>query len=104
MATVIANCSVVDAVREEPLADAALWIEGNRIRSIGAFEETVGAAESSGEVEVVDLDGTFVMPGLMNMHVHFGLVLPGMTQLYSEGAAARTLRMAANARAALEVG
>jgi imidazolonepropionase-like amidohydrolase len=104
MAIVIANCSVVDAGRDEPLSDVALWIDGNRIRAIGPFEDVARAAEQDGGLEVIDLDGAFVMPGLMNMHVHFGLVRPGMTHLYAESDSARALRMAANAKAALDAG
>src|SRR4051794_41512569 len=40
----------------------------------------------------------------MNMHVHLGLVLPGMTHLVGEVPAARALRMAANARETLHAG
>lgn len=104
VAIVLSNCSVVDAVRREALHDAAVWVEEGRIRAVGDFEETVRAAEAGGEVQVIDLDGAHVMPGLMNMHVHLGLVLPGMTHLYTEADAARSLRMAANAKAALEAG
>jgi imidazolonepropionase-like amidohydrolase len=104
VATVLANCSVVDAMRDEPDHDVALWIDDARIRAIGDFKETVRAAEAGGPFSIVDLDGATVLPGLMNMHVHFGLVLPGMTHLYDESDAARVLRMAANAKAALESG
>jgi len=52
------------------------------------------------------LPGKWLMPGLMNMHVHFGLVLPGKMQ---EDAANETdgglaLRMLANARRSLLAG
>lgn len=104
MATVLANCAVVDALQEQPLSDAGVWIDGNRIAAVGPVDCVLSEAKQAGSVNVVDLDGAHVMPGLMNMHVHFGLALPGQTEFLSEGVAARVLRMAANARAALAAG
>jgi imidazolonepropionase-like amidohydrolase len=47
-----------------------------------------------------------VLPGIVNLHVHFGLVLPGkeLERLRDESHAALALRMAANARATLAAG
>ena len=104
MAIVLTNCAVVDALREQPLADAGVWIDGGRIAAVGPVDEVLAEAERAMPVDVLDLEGAHVIPGLMNMHVHFGLALPGQTAFLSEGVAARTLRMAANARAALEAG
>ena len=54
----------------------------------------------------IDLGGRYVSPGLINCHVHFGLVLPGTAgdALRGESDAARALRMAANARQTLQIG
>jgi imidazolonepropionase-like amidohydrolase len=48
----------------------------------------------------------WLLPGLMNMHVHFGLVLPGAAgaELADETEAELALRMAAAARASLRGG
>ena len=104
MATVLTNCAVVDALREQPLRDAGVWIDGNRIVAVGPVDDTLAEAEKAGPIESLDLGGAHVTPGLMNMHVHLGLALPGQIAFLSEGVAERTLRMAANARAALEAG
>ena len=55
---------------------------------------------------MVDLDGAFVAPGLINMHVHLGLALPGPTGEASAaaGPAERVLRMADAARRTLRAG
>jgi imidazolonepropionase-like amidohydrolase len=51
---------------EAPLTEQTITIEGNRITRIDA-----GFAEpENDEVRVVDLSDKFVLPGLMDMHVH----------------------------------
>jgi imidazolonepropionase-like amidohydrolase len=97
----LVNCSVVDPVDDSPHPDGAVMIEDGRIAAAGHVDDVVAAA---GDVETWDLGGAYLLPGLMNMHVHLGLVLPGMTDLHQEDQAARALRMAANAREALHVG
>ena len=50
--------------------------------------------------------GKWIAPGLMNMHTHYGLVLPGRAgaELANESEASLALRMAANARMSLMSG
>src|SRR3954454_4862385 len=97
MATLLTNCSVVDGVSDAPLEGASVLVEGASIRAIGRG--------LSAEREI-DLGGAYVMAGLANMHVHFGLILPGIDgdRLAGETEAALALRMAQNARATLHAG
>ncbi|HEY1298609.1 MAG TPA: amidohydrolase family protein [Chloroflexota bacterium] len=55
---------------------------------------------------MIDLHGMAAFPGLINLHVHYGLVLPGALQAryQDESVAALAYRMAANARQALQAG
>lgn len=55
---------------------------------------------------IVPVDGRWLIPGLMNMHVHFGLKLPGTAgaELQNETDAQQALRMAHNARLSLRAG
>ena len=101
--TVLANCSVVDVVSGSVTPRSGVWIDGNRIAGIGPVEELTRQAN---EADVVDLAGAHVLPGLINMHVHFGLTLPGPDQyrMQLESDAALALRMARNAREALLAG
>jgi imidazolonepropionase-like amidohydrolase len=69
------NCSVVDARRDEPLHGAGVLVEGERITAVGP-EAAVRPAVPAGTPEV-DLGGRFLSPGLVNMHTHLGLSLPG---------------------------
>lgn len=70
------NCSVVDATRSEALRDAAVWVSGNTIAAVGPDAE-VRAALGDRRHQVIDLGGRFVSPGLINMHTHLSLSLPG---------------------------
>src|SRR5262245_11277262 len=100
MATLLHNCSVVDGVSDTPLADAGVLVDGGLIRAVGARADLPRADRE------IDLGGAHVMAGLANMHVHFGLILPGVEgdRMVNETEAALALRMAQNARDALQAG
>ena len=97
------GCSVVDATRDTPLQGAAVWVQGDRIEAVGP-EADVRARLTDGNHREIDLGGRYVSPGLINMHTHLSLSLPGprgaevrqMTPaqlaLHMAGGAARTLR------------
>src|SRR3954451_5442907 len=99
--TLLLNCTLVDPLDDAPWPGGAVLVEDGRIAAAGDREDVVAAA---GDAEAWDLGGAYLLPGLMNMHVHLGLVLPGMTDLVGEVPAARALRMAENARATLRAG
>jgi imidazolonepropionase-like amidohydrolase len=101
--TVLTNCSVVDVLSGSVTPGSGVWIDGNRIAGIGPVDELTQRANAA---KLVDLAGAHVLPGLVNMHVHFGLTLPGPDQyrMQLESGAALALRMARNAREALLAG
>lgn len=94
--------SVVNLDGGPPLRDAIVLIEGEKIVAIGKS----GEVDVSPDAERVDVGGTWLVPGLMNMHVHLGLKLPGkMTaELANETEGELTLRMAQSARESLQAG
>lgn len=92
---VIVNCTVTDAraggcvptdpafpdrtarapaAAEGRITDAAVWIRDDRIAAAGPRERILGRV---GEATVLDLGGAHVTPGLVNMHTHLSLSLPG---------------------------
>jgi imidazolonepropionase-like amidohydrolase len=94
--------TVIDLDGRSNVRNAVVIVEDERITSIGAR----GDVEVPGNAEVIDASGKWLIPGLMNMHVHLGLVLPGKmaTELANETEGALTLRMAAAARESLDAG
>jgi imidazolonepropionase-like amidohydrolase len=102
---VLVNCAVVDATSDHARLDQAIWVRGGHIEAVGPVDDVL-AVSGTDEPEVIDLAGAHVAPGLINMHVHLGLKLPGSesARLANETDAALALRMAANARTALLAG
>ena len=100
--SVIVGGTVVDLEGEAPIENAVILVEGERIAAIGAS----GDVKIPDGAEQIDAKGTWLIPGLMNMHVHLGLVLPGKmkAELHNESEAALALRMAMNARESLQAG
>lgn len=76
MKTILTNCTLIDGNGGEPLADAALLIDGNQITAVGSRSEVVVNGEATNGAAVLDMGGRTVMPGLFNLHVHLSLVYP----------------------------
>jgi imidazolonepropionase-like amidohydrolase len=100
--TAIVGASLVNLETGASLANAVVLVQGDRILEVGP----AAAIKVSPHAQVIRGDGTWLLPGLMNMHVHLGLVLPGRqgAELANESEAALALRMAANARESLLAG
>jgi len=79
--------------------NAVVLIDGERITQVGA----VGAVIVPPNARVISMKGKWLIPGLMNMHVHLGLRLPGAAgaTLANETDPQQVLRMASNARLSL---
>ena len=97
--TAVVGGTVVDLDGNAPIENAVILVEGERIAAIGV----AGSVEIPDGAEQIDVNGAWLIPGLMNVHVHLGLILPGKmkAELANESEAALALRMAANARASL---
>lgn len=67
----LTNLRLVDGLDPEPREGLALVIDG------GIIADVVAEASVPASGEAIDLGGAFVMPGLVNMHNHFSLSLPG---------------------------
>lgn len=98
----ITGGNVVDVKSGTPIRNAVVVIEGNRIASFGP----AGKVSIPAGAERIDATGKWLIPGLMNMHVHLGLALPGRegADLAGESDADLVLRMATNARKSLHAG
>lgn len=100
--TAIVGGAVVNLEGNAPLKGAVILVEDERIVAIGK----AGSVEVPEDADIIDAGGAWLIPGLMNMHVHLGLILPGkmMAELANESEAALALRMAVVARESLQAG
>jgi imidazolonepropionase-like amidohydrolase len=98
----IVGATVVDLEGKSPIEDAVVLIKGERITAVGSADTVTVPSDT----EVINARGKWLIPGLMNMHVHLGLKLPGKlaAELANETEGELTLRMAANARMVLMAG
>ncbi|MDB6010922.1 MAG: amidohydrolase [Gammaproteobacteria bacterium] len=95
----IVGATVVDVTNGHSIPNAVLVIEGERIAAVGP----ASAVSVPAGADVIHADGKWLLPGLMNMHVHLGLKLPGAAgdSLTNETDVEEVLRMAGNARLSL---
>ncbi|QOR70962.1 amidohydrolase family protein [Ruania alkalisoli] len=106
---VLTNCATWDGSSATTQTGQAIVIGADgTIEAIGAQAEVLaGLGEHGTNVPAqVDLGGAVVVPGLVNMHVHLGLGLPGPMQdaLHGASDAELVLLMAGNAREVLHAG
>src|SRR4029450_130881 len=96
------GASVVNLNGGSALQDAVVVIDGDRITAVGPAANTPVPQGA----DVIRATGMWISPGLMNMHTHYGLVLPGRAgaELANESDAALALRVAADARTGVSTG
>jgi imidazolonepropionase-like amidohydrolase len=95
----LVGATVIDVDSGAATPNAVVIIEGQRIKAIGS----AALVKLPAGARIVAMPGKWLIPGLMNMHVHLGLKLPGAAgaALADETDPAETLRMASNARLSL---
>jgi imidazolonepropionase-like amidohydrolase len=64
----ITNGILIDGTGSDPIPDAVILIENGLITSVGT-DSSVGIPEGA---ELIDIRGSYVLPGFMNTHVHGG--------------------------------
>ena len=74
--TIFRNVRVLDALKGELGAATDVVVRGNRIAAIGP------SAKAAPGAKVIDGKGRTLMPGLIDVHVHFGFGSLLLTQLY----------------------
>jgi imidazolonepropionase-like amidohydrolase len=97
--TALVGGTIVDVDSGRETADATILVRDGRIAAAGP---SAGIAIPPG-TKIVSVKGKWLIPGLMNMHVHLGLKLPGAAgaALVGETDPQEVLRMAGNARKSL---
>ena len=66
VAKLIRNGTLIDGTGIEPIADGGVLIENGKIVAAGAF----ASLPNRGDVEEIDAQGGYILPGLIDTHVH----------------------------------
>lgn len=101
---IITEAMIVDVSAGTSTA-GAVWVRDGVIERVGGADELRSAASGDQTAEI-SLGGAYVVPGLMNMHTHFSLALPGErgARIASLDEAGIALYMADGARRTLHAG
>lgn len=65
---IINNVTIIDGNGSEPKTNMAITVEFGIIKKI----ENSKIIQFKKDIQVIDLDGMYVMPGLIDAHIHFG--------------------------------
>ncbi|NKF22607.1 amidohydrolase family protein [Solimonas sp. C16B3] len=98
----LTGATVIDVLSGKPIEHATVLIDSDRIAAVGPADQV----EIPADAKRIDMSGQYLIPGLLNCHVHLGLKLPGAAgaALINESDADQVLRMAENARKSLYSG
>jgi len=68
---VLKNFTLIDGTGRPPVAHAAMTIDDGRILWVGPLTQL----KTDASTQVIDLQGKYVMPGIINLHVHLGATI-----------------------------
>ncbi len=106
---VIRNGTLIDGTGEPASGNDAVVIDGSRITSVGQLPADLNL-EDTGSVEIIDAEGKWIMPGLIDGHCHLSFGFPTVsTHKYPSGRGTTspgfsTIRAARNAQTVLRSG
>jgi imidazolonepropionase-like amidohydrolase len=63
----LVGATVFDATGAPPIADAVVVVDGDRIAAVGPRDQVT----IPDDAEIIDVSGRFVVPGLVDPHIHF---------------------------------
>ena len=75
-AVLIKGATLIDGTDNPPMSDTDIWLEGDRIRQIGQLKNVVLPSGT----QIIEAEGKYVIPGLIDMHVHYDK--PWLHRLY----------------------
>jgi len=102
MRTILTNCTVIDCTGKPPMKDMTVIIENDKIAELKAEMHSQAAGEGE---RVFDLEGGYVLPGLWDVHVHLGDLIPDPKHLLeTESPIDYAIRAGRNAMDALRAG
>jgi imidazolonepropionase-like amidohydrolase len=104
---VVKAARLLDVRKGSYVENAAIWIDGERIKEVGSASEIVAHAPK--DAKVVDLGQDTILPGLIDCHTHIMARIPRgpdgyIVTLATKSEAFRALEGAYDARITLEAG
>jgi len=72
----IKGATLIDGTNHSPLSNTDILLEGGRIRQIGQLENVALPSDA----QIIEAEGKYVIPGLIDMHVHYDK--PWLHRLY----------------------
>ncbi len=100
--TILTNCNVIDCTGNPIMEDMTIVITGNRITEISEGEYTGGEDPYT---RILDLNGSYVLPGFWNMHSHLSDLHPDVNNILgTEPVLPAAIRSGRNAMDALKRG
>jgi imidazolonepropionase-like amidohydrolase len=79
---ILDGCTVIPCTEPDQLiSDAAVAVENGRIKAVGRRHE-VHASVRAADARRIDLEGSFVIPGLWDSHIHLGAYVPPYEQAF----------------------
>ena len=75
-AVLIKGATLIDGTNNSPMSDTDILLEGDLIRQIGQLENVVLPSGA----QIIEAQGKYVIPGLIDMHVHYDK--PWLHRLY----------------------
>ncbi|MDP7608555.1 MAG: amidohydrolase family protein [Candidatus Marinimicrobia bacterium] len=94
--TVLTNCNIISCSGSKLMKNMTITIKGNRISEIkrGKYK----SVDNDKNSKVIDLGGSYVLPGFWNMHMHLSGLLPDPNHVQdNESTASATIRAGLNA-------
>src|SRR5438874_9226881 len=98
MTIAIVGATLIDGTAGEPLRNATIVLDGERIAATGA------GADPPGDAEIIDAEGRTVMPGMIDAHVHLFMQPASMQENLLTPPTLRAFYGARNARDTLNAG
>lgn len=105
--TLVKAGRLLDVVQGRYIENAALWIQGERIKEVGRATDI--QAHAPKDAQIIDLGAATVLPGLIDCHTHLMARIPDspdgyVVNLATKSQAFRALEGAYNARLTLNAG
>jgi imidazolonepropionase-like amidohydrolase len=79
---ILEGCTVIPCTEpDQIISDGAIAVEDGRIKAVGPRQDVLATVAAS-DARRIDLEGTFVIPGLWDSHIHLGAYVPPYEQAF----------------------